>query len=140
MRSPVTELLEKFESLNEVEQKVFLDLVAPEPEAPKVKQTRKKRSGSPAQKRGLPSVESSATCFAQVPGLDVLCGEPEDRLIHDPKGGYASYHPFVAVAPPAAKKSSRKNGSAKDKQLPTQSSEIPLAVVGDVAQAASGGD
>lgn len=35
-------------------------------------------------------------CIAKLPGLDVECGELADALIHDPKGGYASYHEFEA--------------------------------------------
>lgn len=36
-------------------------------------------------------------CVAQVPNLDVPCGEPRASLIHNPNGGYASYHEFEAI-------------------------------------------
>lgn len=137
-RSPVTSMVEQYNALTEVEQKVFLDLVdpQPEPEAPAVK-TRKKRASKSAKAQSLssaiakaPKVDTNAPaiCFAQVPGLDVLCGEPEDALIHDPKGGYSSYHPFAASAPVAAKRSSRKSSVAASTANSETEKETVLAV------------
>lgn len=73
------------------------------------KPRKKAEKSAPAQKDLTADKKvSDALCAAQVPTLDVPCGEPKDALIHDPKGGYASYHEFegpksVARAPRKSK-------------------------------------
>lgn len=94
-RSPVTNVVEQYNALSEVEQKVFLDLVdpQPEPEAPAVK-TRKKRASKSAKAQSLSSA------IAKVPKVDTeadeaaerakeiispkcnICGHPEDYQDH----------------------------------------------------------
>src|SRR6185369_5831870 len=64
--------------------------------------------------RGKPET-SDALCVAQVPNLDVPCGEREDALIHDPKGGYASYHPFEPSKPVVRGKKNSKSNSHEPK-------------------------
>lgn len=136
-RSPVTDLLEQFKTLNEVEQNVFLDLVAPEPEpeAPKVKRTRKKRAEAPAtQKRGLPA-SNGALCVATLPHSGRRCGGSEDDVLHDSELQYADSHPFQSSAPVAAKRSSRK--SASTSSTPSTANE---AESGSAVGASAGGD
>ena len=133
-RSPVTTLLDQFNNLTPEEAKVFLDLVAPEPEPEAPKQTRKKRVARTPKQTGLPKAEASngALCIAQVPGLDVPCRNTEENGIHDPNGGYGGYHPFVSSAPIAAKRSRQK----KEGTSSTPSSEGEAA---SAMSASSGG-
>lgn len=108
-RSPVTNTIESFNALTEEQQKLFLDFVAPEPEP--VKQTRKKRGRSPRAESLSEAIKKAQTpartdvplCVAQVPGLNVACGDPEESSLHDPKAGYSGYHPFESPARSAAK-------------------------------------
>ena len=135
-RSPVTKLIDGFHSLNEVEQKVFLDQVDPQPEqeAP-AKKTRKKRTPRTGLPEAAKDVKADAPkgsgqfCTAIVPGLGVVCGETADKLIHDPKGGYGGYHPFSLVAPVAVPRSQRKSRSLKAAESSTANSEIETATV-----------
>lgn len=134
MRSPVTDLVQRYNALTEEQQKVFLDLVdpQPEPEQVEVKRTRKKKAEAAAsQKRGLPSgnTNSDVLCIAQVPNLDVPCGEREDALIHDPKGGYASSHPFVPPAQTAGKRSRQKSVAASS-EASTEAEKVSATAVG----------
>lgn len=102
------------------------------------KRTKKAATVTPAQKEPTADkVVSDARCVAKVPTLDVPCGEREDSLIHDPKGGYASYHPFEPLKPVA-----RVRRKSKQKSEPTssdQSSRTVTESVGSAALAASGG-
>lgn len=113
-RSRVTELIERYNALNEVEQKVFLDQVDPQPEpAVPAKQTRKKRGRSKkAQSLSdaiskTPKVESDTDpCVYQYAkdgpvNAGMVCGELANNGVHDETMGYASYHEFEA---PKAKK------------------------------------
>lgn len=138
MRSPVTGMVDQFNALTEEQQKVFLDMVdpQPEPEQVKVKRTRKKKAEVPtAQKRGLPPAKADAPavdsgwCVAKVPGLDVVCVNPEDNGIHDPNGGYGGYHPFVPPAQSAAKRSGRK-GSGTNSGVSTEGEKEVVSAVG----------
>lgn len=154
-RSPVTNVINAFNSLTEDEKKLCLDFIAPEPEPDQpVKKPRKKRTTKSPKAQSLESVIKSSheakseaalvldgtPCTAKVPGLDVVCGETADRLIHDPNGGYAGYHPFSLVAPAVEPKPSRKNKGTKASESSIPSSETPLVVVGDAALAVSAGD
>lgn len=129
MRSPVTLVIQQFNSLTEDEKKLCLDFIAPEPEQEvPVKKLRKKRTpriGLPEATKD-PKADTSKTegqlCTAIVPGLGVVCGEAEDRLIHDPNGGYGGYHPFSVVALTVAPKSSRKSRSTKAAESSTPTS------------------
>lgn len=132
-RSPVTKVIESFNALTEEQKKLCLDFIAPEPEpqpeAP-AKKTRKKRAVRSAHAESLsaviaktPKAETDVPCAAHVPGLDIPCGERADSLIHDPQGGYASYHPFSLVAPIATPKSSRRSRSTKASESSTPNSE-----------------
>ena len=131
-RSPITGLVEQYNTLTPEEQKVFLDLVDPQPEAePAAKQTRKKRArrAEPLseerrkniQKRGLPVVDVDSGDPSDLPRFMPLCayvfpedgpvnaglrcGEPEANGVHDSTQGYAGYHEFEA---PKAKKAAGK--------------------------------
>lgn len=115
-RSPITGLVEQFNTLTPEQQAVFLDLVDPQPEPEPGKQTRKKRATR------SPRAESLSNALAKTPKVEADgdprcvafdCGEREDALIHDPKGGYASYHPFVPPVPAVARRSSRKSAAEK---------------------------
>lgn len=144
-RSPIPDMIERFHNLTQEERKCFLDLVDPQPEPePPAKQTRKKRTTKSAKAQSLesaikssqeakaeaPLVLDGTPCTATVPGLDVVCGETADKLIHDPQGGYAGYHPFEASAPaqPAEKKSRRKAATANSTPNSVTNSEGALAV------------
>ncbi|HEX7330368.1 MAG TPA: hypothetical protein VF290_02645 [Pyrinomonadaceae bacterium] len=119
-------MVEQFNALTEVEQRVFLDLVDPQPEPESAaKKTRKKRTTKSAKAQSLSTAIRSSheakgdaptsdgqLCTAKIPGLDVVCGETSDKLIHDPNGGYAGYHPFDTSAQPAEKRSRRKAAGA----------------------------
>lgn len=135
-RSPLTESINKVtgmvtyvrENLSTEEYMLYLDMVAPqvEPE-PAEKKTRKKRTTKSAKAQSLEGAIASSRdakveapkangqlCTAMVPGLDVVCGETEDKLIHDPNGGYGGYHPFVPAVPAVAKKLLRKAAAANN--------------------------
>lgn len=114
-RSPVTDLLEQFKSLNEVEQNVFLDMVSPEPEPEAPKQTRKKRAARTPKTTGLPKpgsdtprADSGALCTAILVSNGRVCNTAEGYQLHHDKG-YVDYHPFEPPASVAAKRSSRKS-------------------------------
>lgn len=142
-RSPVTEVVKGYNALTEVEQKVFLDLVDPQPEPEVVVKTRKKRTTKSAKAQSLSSaisrapkpqrgtdeaeppkadINSNARCTAQVPTLDVPCGELETNRIHDQTAGYASYHPFASSVPSATRRSSRK-GSGTGSEVNSETSK-----------------
>lgn len=105
-RSPVTENVERFHQMTPEEQKVFLDLVDPQPELVVAKQTRKKRARSPRAESlsnaiaKTPKVESGTDpCVYQYakdgpsnPGM--VCGELANNGVHDETMGYAGYHEF----------------------------------------------
>lgn len=91
------------------------------------------QSDSPADKK-----DSGAPCIANVPTLNVPCGEREDRPIHDPNGGYAGYHPFETPKPVA--RAPRKSKAKPGETSSVPSSEIAPAAAGNVAHAASAGD
>lgn len=106
-RSPVTDVVQRYSALTEVEQKVFLDLVDPQPEpAVPAKQTRKKRgpskkaqSLSDAISKTPKVVSSTDPCVYEYakdgpvnPGI--VCGELASNGVHDEAMGYASYHEF----------------------------------------------
>lgn len=144
-RSPITGLVEQFKTLTSEQQAVFLDLVDPqvEPEQP-AKKTRKKRTTKSAKAQSLESAIKSShvakaeapkpngqLCTAMVPGLDVPCGEPEDALIHDPQGGYTSFHPFVAAAPVAEKKTRRKAAAGNSGASSETGEAAAISVSGD---------
>jgi hypothetical protein len=101
------------------------------------KPRKKQERSAPAQKDPPPADKpaSDALCVAQVPGIDVLCGEPEDALIHDPNGGYASYHVFE---PPKSSvvRAQRKSRQKKEEPGSDQNSEI----VKDAALSVGAGD
>lgn len=145
-RSPVTAMVQQFNALSDVEQNVFLDLVDPQPEPePQVKQTRKKRTTKSPKAQSLssaitssleakadaPQVFNGAPCKANVPGLDVECGEPEDNRIHDITAGYASYHTYSSSAPVAEKKSRRRGAAANNTQNTETNSEAAMSASGD---------
>jgi hypothetical protein len=104
-----------------------------------VSKPRKKSVASqPALKEPADKAVSDAQCVGMVPTLNVPCTYPESNLIHDPKGGYASYHPFeagksVARAP---RKSKQKSEAASS----DQNSETQAEGVSDAVLAAGGGD
>lgn len=109
MRSPVTEVIERYNALTDEQQKVFLDMVdpQPEPEAP-AKQTRKKRGRSPraqslasAVSRTPKAESNSDPCIYQYAkdspvNAGMVCGELASSGVHDETMGYAGYHPFEA--------------------------------------------
>lgn len=151
MRSPVTALIQQYNSLTDVEQKVFLDLVDPQPEPQEVKRTRKKRATSAAsaaaKKRGLPDTATAAgadaetatthaLCVANVPTLNVPCASSELNAIHDPKGGYAGYHPFEA--PKVVARAQRKLRQKKEEPGSIPNSEIETATA--IGAGAGAGD
>lgn len=106
-------------------------------EAPKPPSASAPSAGQkPSRKPAAPKADASNTapCAAQVPGLDVPCGEPEDALIHDPKGGYTSYHPFVTPAQSVPKRSRQKgagNSSVVSIDAPPASVGLAAGTSGD---------
>jgi len=95
MRSPITQLIQDFQNLTPDQQKVFLDLVDPQPEPQPVKRTRKKRAAAPTQqKRGLPEPvgaldEAEAKCGT--------CGNAESFQDHFKPS--PNYHEFDVPKP-----------------------------------------
>ena len=103
-RSPITDVVQAFNTLTMDEQRIFLDLVDPQPdeeeEQPeKPKRKRKKTSKSPRAS----SIQQAITGTSTGRGAMVLCdfeidgkvchGEPGDG-IHDHAMGYSGYHEF----------------------------------------------
>lgn len=104
------------------------------------KKSEKADKGAPAQKE-LPKPDkktSGALCVANVPILNVPCGDPEDHLIHSSSGGYAGYHPFEAPKPVA--RAPRKSRQKPEEQSVTQNLEIVKDAATSAARAASEGD
>lgn len=114
MRSPVTEVINRYNALTDEQQKLFLDFVAPEPEpeTPRVKRTRKKKAEAPAaQKRGLPGTATekakdapAGECIKPVGDTGLICGLPYDNPLHH-DSVYTDFHEFEA---PKVKKASGK--------------------------------
>jgi|SRR6185369_11187088 len=143
-------LADQVKGLPPEEYHYFLDLIDPQPEEAPAKKTRKKRTTGNGSKsarasgmahaikqsleRGKPET-SDSLCVAQVPNLDVPCGEREDALIHDPKGGYASYHPFEPSKPVV-----RATRKSKQKSEATNSTPSTEGATESVLVASSGGD
>lgn len=131
-RSPLTETIARVngmvryvqENLNPDEYDLFLDLCVPEPEPEAAKPVKKKRKSSSKSPRasGMAAAinrnlrqrrdELPEQCAQELTNGGT-CAFPEDHLIHDPKGGYSGYHPFVSPAPSAATPSST-NGVNKN--------------------------
>lgn len=136
MRSPVTDLIQRFNALNEVEQKVFLDQVDPQPE-PEVaaKKTRKKRTYVTARAASISAAiaktpkagTGSTTLDADAPKCGI-CGNVPDHSDHDPT--YLSSHVFEAPksASSATRRSSRKGAVTSSTPNSETSSEGSLAV------------
>lgn len=134
MRSRVTQLIQDFNALNEVEQKVFLDQVDPQPEtgAP-VKKTRKKRTRSAHAESLSAAIAKTAKADAD-PGPNCgICGQPQNHSDHDLT--YLSSHQFEAPksVASAARRSSRKGAGASS--TPNIEAETESAL-----SASSGGD
>ena len=137
MRSPVTAMVTQFQSLSEVEQKVFLDLVDPQPE-PEPKRTRNKRAEplsserrQSLHKRGLPQTlapeDSEIKCG--------ICGNVKDHPDHDKT--YLQSHDFEGPKPARAGRKSKPKSEAPPSG---QSSETGTDAAGVAASAASAGD
>jgi len=88
------------------------------------KASTKKPTATQGAKEPTADKKSDVPCVAMVPTLDIPCGEREDALIHDPKGGYASYHEFDP-GKPARKKREKKEQPAV---IPIEGQGVDLAV------------
>src|SRR5689334_17710683 len=81
MRSPITQLIQDYQNLTPDQQKVFLDIVDPQPEPQPAKRTRKKRAAaSTQQKRGLPETIATSTEAELKCGT---CGNVRSHADHD---------------------------------------------------------
>ena len=123
-------IMNLFLTHNEDGRRIVSDFIRTQTAVPRKSSTKK---ASAAQKEPTPEKKSSdARCVANVPTLNVPCGELEDSAIHDPKGGYTSYHPFEPAksVARAGRKSSRKGSGT--------SSEATTASEGDAAIAVGG--
>jgi hypothetical protein len=122
---PEAKIITLFAALPDDSKRIVLDVIKTQSISPARPQRKaeKPSASPPAQKEAVAAKKvSDALCVAQVPTLDVPCGEREDALIHDPKGGYASYHPFEAAKPVA--RATRKSRQKKEEPGSTPSSEI----------------
>jgi hypothetical protein len=101
-----TALLETLRGMNDSERELLVESLSPAKGQGKKKATKKPASTSGNSRRGLPLTEvgkpldggvSKMRC-AYTDGDDpTACGDYADGPIHDPKGGYGGYHPFVAL-------------------------------------------
>ena len=92
MRSPVTQLIEDFHNMSVEEQKLFLDLVDPQPEEqakPKVKRKAKGKSARASQMSE--QIKTNLGQRAKEP-ICATCGNVEDYVDHSEPS--PSYHPF----------------------------------------------
>ena len=134
MRSRVTQMIEDFHALNEVEQKVFLDQVDPQPEqeAP-AKKTRKKRVARSAHAESLsnaiaktPKAETTPAPESEESGPKCsVCNYPEEYQDHFPPSPF--YHKFEPVKS-AGKRSSRKKETGSLGQSIEAATENVMAV------------
>lgn len=141
MRSPLTEIIQRVQAkadeikaLPPDEFNLFLDLLLPEPQEAKVKKTRKKRRALGPQAAAQREQTQSANLESGACSREG-CAHAASSLIHDPKGGYAAYHPFESA--PSAKKRSSTKGVAIS-SIPSSATQTDG--VGDAARAVSGGD
>lgn len=134
MRSPLTSTIKRVkgmiayvrENLDEGEYDLFLDLILPEPEPLKAAKKGRKKSSKGGSKSSRASgmaaaISNSLNQRRRVAGDNPEltgptcakdgCSWKEEDLIHDPRGGYAGYHPFVPAAQPTRGRSST-NGEA----------------------------
>jgi hypothetical protein len=126
---PEAQIVGLFTALSDDSKRIVLEILKTQNATPRKASTKKPERSAPAQK-DLPvgKTPSDALCVAQVPTLDVPCGEPKDALIHDPKGGYASYHEFEGPKPvkAAGKRSSRKR--SEEPSTPPSETEKEAAI------------
>jgi hypothetical protein len=95
------------------------------------KKPEKAAASAPAQKDPPADKKTSdALCAANVPTLNVPCGEREDRPIHDPNGGYAGYHPFERSKPVRAGRKSKQKSEASNSTNIEAGTESALAASG----------
>jgi hypothetical protein len=73
--------------------------------------------------------QRSSFCTGEIDGVD--CHQPESSPIHDPRGEYLNYHPFVCVSP--AQRAERKSSTSGDEANTGIDAE-------DVLHAVGGGD
>ena len=82
------------------ERALFLDLLLPETEAkPKAKRKRAKSGKSTRATSLAQKIQGTVggKCAFVAEGEDDPCGVGADNPIHDPNGGYAGFHEFVAA-------------------------------------------
>jgi hypothetical protein len=132
---PEAKIITLFAALPEDSRRIVLDVLKSQ-SAPTPRKAAKKAAGSPVErKEEANKKDSGALCVANVPTLDVPCGEPESALIHDIAGGYASYHEFEG--PKLVARAPRKSKQKPEAALSDQSSEIETV---SAISASSGGD
>jgi hypothetical protein len=106
---PEAKIITLFTALPDDSKRIVFDVIRSQTATPRKVAAKKSKTASAPAQNDLPAdKKSDVECIANVPTLDVPCGERADALIHDPKGGYASYHPFepaksVARAPRKSK-------------------------------------
>ena len=90
MRSPVTTLVTQFNSLNDAEQALFLDLVDPQPEESAKPKPKRKAKGKSARASSLADAIKSSPKPREP--ICATCGNVEDYVDHSEPS--PSYHPF----------------------------------------------
>lgn len=137
MRSPVTALIQQYSALSDVEQKVFLDLVDPQPEPQPVKRARAKRGTGAKSKRAAGMAEAIKNSLeAQQPLIlneDVeaeetgpLCGacghiaDYQDHFKPSPQYHEFDAPKFVARAQRKSKQKKEEPGSIPNSEIETE--------------------
>jgi|ERR1041385_8268053 hypothetical protein len=137
MRSPITTLIQQYSSLSDVEQKVFLDMIDPQPEPQPVKRARAKRGTGAKSKRAAGMAEAiKSSLEAQQPLIEnedvqaqedgPLCGacghgaDYQDHFKPSPQ-----YHEFdgpksVARAPRKSRQKKEEPGSTPNSEIETE--------------------
>lgn len=140
-RSPIPDLIKAFQEMTPEERACFLDLVDPQPEPEPAKQKRKRKKATPDGKsehalslkekiQGTPDTKSNSRCVFQHDD-ERVCGEVATNPVHDPNGGYAGYHVFVAPVDSAGKRSSRKGAAASNTANTEAEMESAIGASGD---------
>ena len=122
---PEARIIQLFNELPDESRRIVLDIIRAQTIAPK---PRKKAEPKAVAAKPM-EIKDAGVC------LMPDCNLPKDSPIHDPKGGYEGYHPFVwsTSARTARRRSSRKSDSSKAGGASAVSSEIDSAAVSAVA-------
>jgi hypothetical protein len=98
---PEAKIINLFAALPEDSRRIVLDVIKSQSTTPRKAASKKPAGATQGAKEPTVEKKSDACCVAMVPTLNVVCGEREEALIHDPAAGYGGQHVFDPGKPVA---------------------------------------